>query len=231
MAAAGPERVEKILRQALAAGADAAVRVGGSDLDFCDSVAAGRALGAALGAMEYDIVLCGDAGADFGGSCVGATIAALLKLPAVSRIAELEIGKSAENARVVARRKNRALTYLCRLPAVFTVSQGRPCAPAPVNRIRWANREEIPVLDAKSLRPDLFENEKSGLSIQRYTHPKPREKRSVGVPPELPPAERFARVLYGGISARKGRTVVEGSTPREAEKLYEWLVREKILSE
>ncbi|MFH1549348.1 MAG: hypothetical protein ABIH04_02195, partial [Planctomycetota bacterium] len=224
----GPPRAERVLRRALAAGADSAVRVWDAAFDCGDPLLPARVLGAAVRAMGCDIVLCGDASADAGNSFTGAAVAAALKAAYLPRIRELDVETGA--VRVRCRQKNRLLTYRCELPAVFTLGQGRPCPPAPPKRIMWANREKIPVLDARDLSLTDIENMKSGVLVEKLTYPKPRDKRGLGMPPDLSPLERFARLLYGGISLKSDQTIVTGSSPDEAAKLFDWLVREKMIS-
>jgi electron transfer flavoprotein beta subunit len=227
----GPARTERMLRLALAAGADSAVRVWDAAFEFCDPLLAARVLGSAIRTIQYDLVLCGGAGADIGNGYFGAALATVLRIPYLPQIRELEIDATSNVARVKRKQKNRLLTYRCELPGVFTIAGGRTCPPAPVKRIRWANREEIPVLDAKALAISDIDNLKSGVLVERYTHPKPRDKRGLGVPAEeLSPVERFKRVLNGGISLKTEQVIIKGSTPGEAEKLLDWLIKEKVIS-
>lgn len=228
----GPERAERMLRRALAAGADAAVRVWDSAFEGGDSLFKARLLGAAVGNFWPDIVLCGSETAEGGSGFVGAALAAELRFPYLPGIREMEPGPDSKFARVRCRKKTKVLTYECALPALFTLGHGRSCPPAPLKRIRWANREEIPVLDSRELNisPSDLEGMRSGIRVVKTTHPKPRDKRGLGVPPELPPIERYARVMSGGLAQKEDRVIIEGSSPAEAEKLFDWLAQEKIVS-
>lgn len=228
----GPARAERVLRQALASGADSAVRVWDPLFDKQDTgFFVARAAGMAIRAMRYDAVLCGDTSANAGSGYFGAALAAELKTQYLSRIKDLCIDAANRTAQAECRRGNKTLTYHCDLPAVFTLGKGTSCPPAPVKRILWANRADIPVfsvIDAQALAPTAGAPAACARN-EKYTHPKPRNKRGLGVPQELPPHERFAHVLCGGITQKSRQWIIDGSTPNEAAGLLRWLEQEKAI--
>ena len=84
--AAAPEA----LRKALAMGADSGVLVTDPALEGSDTLTTARVLAAALGRLEYDLVLAGADTSDGGAGVVAAGVAALTGLPYLSYAARIE---------------------------------------------------------------------------------------------------------------------------------------------
>ena len=94
--ATGPET----MRKGLAMGAHRGVHVTDAALEGSDAWSTARVLAAALGEMEYDLVLAGFDTSDGTAGVVGAGIAALLKLPYLSSAARIEPDTDAGTVRV-----------------------------------------------------------------------------------------------------------------------------------
>jgi electron transfer flavoprotein beta subunit len=86
-----PPRAAESLRKALAVGADRAVHLADEALAGSDLVATARALGAAVGREEPDLVLLGQQGSDSDGAVLWSALADVLRLPVVSQAASLEL--------------------------------------------------------------------------------------------------------------------------------------------
>ena len=95
----GPERAMDALRKALAMGADRAVLVSDASLEGADLLGTAKALAGALEKESPDLVLFGQQSADGDGACLWAAVAELLRLPAISQVAELELGDGAVTGR------------------------------------------------------------------------------------------------------------------------------------
>ncbi len=94
--ATGPET----MRKGLAMGAHQGVHVTDPGLGGSDAPTTARVLAAALGQMEYDLVLAGFDTSDGTAGVVGAGIATLLKLPYLSSAARIEPDPTAGRVRV-----------------------------------------------------------------------------------------------------------------------------------
>lgn len=86
-----PARGAESLRKALAIGADRGVHLSDEALAGSDLVATARALGAAVGREEPDLVLLGQQGSDSDGAVLWSALADVLRLPVVSQAASLEL--------------------------------------------------------------------------------------------------------------------------------------------
>ncbi len=80
----GPKRAESILREALAKGADEAVRVSYEEITGFDVGKTARVLAAAAKTIPHDLILTGVQSDDLVNSATGALLAGLLDLPHVS---------------------------------------------------------------------------------------------------------------------------------------------------
>lgn len=80
----GPKRADSMLREALAKGADEAVRVTFEDVGGYDAGKTARVLSAAIKTLPHDLVLTGVQSDDLVNSTTGALLAGLLGLPHVS---------------------------------------------------------------------------------------------------------------------------------------------------
>lgn len=118
----GGKAAEAKIRDALARGADQAIRVDDPALAGSDSLGVARALAAALAAEGVDMVLCGKQAVDDDNAQVPAMIAELLDWPQVSEISKLELDGS--NAKVW-RSAGGGSTDVVQtsLPAVFTADK------------------------------------------------------------------------------------------------------------
>jgi len=77
----GPERCAASLRDAWARGADECVCVTDRRFSGADTLATSRVLAAAVGRMDYDLILCGEKTVDGDTAQVGAQLAELLGIP------------------------------------------------------------------------------------------------------------------------------------------------------
>lgn len=88
---AGPKRTEQMLREALAKGADAAVRIGFDDPQAADAFQTAGMLAAAVAAQSYDLVLTGVQSDDYVYSATGPLLAGFLGVPHASVVAKVEV--------------------------------------------------------------------------------------------------------------------------------------------
>lgn len=89
--AAGPERANEVLRQAMAKGADEAVRLDMQDGREFDPAYTGRGLAHAIRGLEYDLVLCGVQSDDYAHGATGPILASLLGIPHASVVSKVDV--------------------------------------------------------------------------------------------------------------------------------------------
>jgi electron transfer flavoprotein beta subunit len=145
---AGPQRAEETIRQALAKGADRAIRVW--DDALADDPVVGprtkaRVLAAVVAAEEPDLVLTGVQSGDDAWGATGVALAATLDFGWAAVVNELEMDASTERA-AVHRELEGGLEELTDvdLPAVFTIQTG-------INQPRYASLRGIRQAQQKPL--------------------------------------------------------------------------------
>jgi electron transfer flavoprotein beta subunit len=139
----GPKRADSMLREALAKGADEAVRVAYEDVAGFDPGKTARILAAAVKTIPHDLVLTGVQSDDLVNSATGALLAGLLDLPHVSVATKLVVQSGAlevwsELEGGLSRR------YSLALPALVSVQFGANVPRyAPLPAIMKASRQPI----------------------------------------------------------------------------------------
>jgi len=117
----GPERTTSAIRTALAMGADKAVHIKVEDA-YLDSYSVSVALSQVLKEMEFDLILMGKQAVDDDNSQIGPRVSALLDIPCVSVVANLEVG----DGNLVADREVEGGIEVveAKLPAIVTCQKG-----------------------------------------------------------------------------------------------------------
>ncbi len=141
-----PEAAEA-LKTGLAMGADEAILVSDPALENSDSLATARALVAAINKIgEYDIIIAGRSAVDGNMAATAVQVAALLKVPMISYVAELKSVDAGSQAISAVRllEKGRE-TVSSKLPAVISVVKeiNEPRYPSFIG-IRKAAKAKIP---------------------------------------------------------------------------------------
>jgi len=147
----GPKRTEQMLREALAKGADEAVRIAYDDPSAFDVGKNARLLAAAIRTLPHDLVLTGVQSDDYVNSATGGLLAGLLGLPHASVV-----------TRVVVRERQLEATcelegglqrvYALPLPALLTIQFGANTPRyAPLPAIMKAARQPIKELGPAAL--------------------------------------------------------------------------------
>jgi electron transfer flavoprotein beta subunit len=197
----GPPSAEETVRKALAMGADKAVLVTDDALHGTDWYGTCSVLAAALGRLQFDLVLTGMESTDARMGLVPAGLAEMLDLPIVTLVSKLEVSDGALRA-------NRQISggyqeIETQLPAVVSVVKGanEPRYPS-LKGIMAAKRKEIEQLALADLG---IEAPQVGLHGARtaVTAADARADKSVGeiVRPETP--EEAAVVIADFLQARK----------------------------
>ncbi len=204
--AAGPERVERVLRAGLAAGASRAIRVASEALEqpLPDDISVAISLAQALkDAGIPDWLVCGD-GED---SAVPALLAELLNLPLSNALNDLALEGTAIRA---SRRLQRTTQQLVlQSPRVLGVLRG-PMLRYP----SLSQRHSAAIAQIETMSPEPAQ-QGTLLCSERTTAPKPIKK------PEALGADANQRVLdlfCGGVSGGGGsKQVLDGSVEEMAD--------------
>lgn len=148
----GPLRAESALRTALAMGADKAVLIDNGTLEE-DEYTASCVLAAAVKAMPYDLILCGNMTIDGGSAQVGPRIAELLGIPHIATITKLELnGRQVHVERDV---EGDSEMIEAGMPVLLTTQQGlnEPRYPSMPNILR-AKKKPLDVINGSDLHVD-----------------------------------------------------------------------------
>ena len=141
---AGPARVQAVIREALARGADRAIHVSGDDLATADAFGVAAALAAALKDEQVDLVLTGLQSDDQGFAQVGVILAEKLGMTHSTIIMDVQV----QDATLRVKRELEGGWFqwvTMPLPAVLTIQSG-------INQLRYATLKGIMAAKKKEIR-------------------------------------------------------------------------------
>jgi electron transfer flavoprotein beta subunit len=194
---AGPERVGKTVREALAKGADRAIQIlstGERELAKFDALGVGRLLAAAIEDEQADLILTGLQSDDLGLGQTGVILAELLGLPHATLI--LKIEKTETGIKVLRELEDGWFQHLeLPTPAVLTIQSGNSkLRYATLMGIKKAKTKEVKVIPI----PDL-------QTVESSAQP---ESVMVLDAVKLPHKQRTTQIL-GGTPAEAAAALVE----------------------
>ncbi len=141
---AGPARVQQVIREALARGADRAIHVEDETLGAADAMVAASALAAAMIDEQFDLVLTGLQSDDQGHGQTGVILAERLGMPHSTIIMEVQIQDSF--LRVKRELEGGWFQWIAMpLPALLTIQSG-------INQLRYATLKGIMAAKKKEIR-------------------------------------------------------------------------------
>jgi electron transfer flavoprotein beta subunit len=149
--AAGPARVQQVIREALARGADRALHVEDDALASADASITSAALASAMADEHFDLVLTGLQSDDQGHAQVGVMLAERLGVPHSTIIMEVQIDAPSGSGQAARLRVKRELEggwfqwIAMPLPAVLTIQSG-------INQLRYATLKGIMAAKKKEIR-------------------------------------------------------------------------------
>jgi electron transfer flavoprotein beta subunit len=149
--AAGPARVQQVIREALARGADRAIHVEDDALGSADASLTSMALAAAMADERFDLVLTGLQSDDQGHAQVGVMLAERLQMPHSTIIMEVQAVPSTGSGQAASLRVKRELEggwfqwIAMPLPALLTIQSG-------INQLRYATLKGIMAAKKKEIR-------------------------------------------------------------------------------
>ncbi|MDR1379734.1 MAG: electron transfer flavoprotein subunit beta/FixA family protein [Synergistaceae bacterium] len=148
----GPPSAEKVLRTALAMGADDTVLITDRAFAGADTVATARVLAESLRRYgAFDLIMTGSESSDGATGQIGPMLAEYLALPHLTEVRKIEAVEDGR-LRSLKRFKNGLLRAAVTLPAVLTVSFGcnEPRLPTFMSQIS-ANKKSVPTCTNKEL--------------------------------------------------------------------------------
>ena len=141
---AGPSRVQQMLREALARGADRAIHVEDDALGSADAFVSAGALAAAMANERFDVVLTGLQSDDQGQGQTGVILAERLGMPHSTIIIEIQI--QGTGVRVKRELEGGWFQWVTMpLPALLTIQSG-------INQLRYATLKGIMAAKKKEIR-------------------------------------------------------------------------------
>jgi electron transfer flavoprotein beta subunit len=141
---AGPARVQQVIREALARGADRAIHVEDAALGAADAFAAAAALAPAMAEEKFDLILTGLQSDDQGHAQFGPVLAARLGMPHSTIIMAVEVSGSA--MRVKRELEGGWFQWVgMPLPALLTIQSG-------INQLRYATLKGIMAAKKKEIK-------------------------------------------------------------------------------
>jgi electron transfer flavoprotein beta subunit len=142
--AAGPPRVQQVLREALARGADRALHVEDAALASADAFVSAGALAAAMRDERFDLVLTGLQSDDQGHAQTGVILAERLGIPHSTIIMEVQVADG--RLRVKRELEGGWFQWISMpLPALLTIQSG-------INQLRYATLKGIMAAKKKEIR-------------------------------------------------------------------------------
>ena len=141
---AGPARVQTVIREALARGADRAIHVEHDSLGAADAFVLADALAAAMKEEKFDLVLTGLQSDDQGHGQTGVILAERLGIPSSTIIMEVQVERGA--LRVKRELEGGWFQWIAMpLPALLTIQSG-------INQLRYATLKGIMAAKKKEIR-------------------------------------------------------------------------------
>jgi electron transfer flavoprotein beta subunit len=186
---AGPARVQQVIREALARGADRALHVEGDALAAADAAMTAEALAVAMADEAFDLVLTGLQSDDQGHAQMGVVLAERLGIPHSTIIMEVQITDPSIPGHAGRLRVKRELEggwfqwIAMPLPALLTIQSG-------INQLRYATLKGI--MAAKK-----------------------KEIKKVALPAGLQPTQAIVSL---SLPVRSKQTQMIGGTPTEVAK-------------
>jgi electron transfer flavoprotein beta subunit len=141
---AGPARVQQVIREALARGADRALHVEADALGSADALVTADSLAAAMADERFDLVLTGLQSDDQGHAQMGVILAERLGVPHSTIIMEIQVGDA--GIRVKRELEGGWFQWIAMpLPALLTIQSG-------INQLRYATLKGIMAAKKKEIR-------------------------------------------------------------------------------
>ena len=219
----GPAEADSVLRDAIAVGVDAALRVWEEGRTTTRPAATSLLLATALRSEGLpDVLICGSRSLAGGSGKVPALIAEHLGWPAVTDILDFAVAENRVQFRRRLPRGARSEGEVT-LPAVLAVEAGTaPLRYADLSGVMAAKRATVAVRHLPDLGLSPQDLSFPTATVHAAMPPYPRPRAAFMPDSTLPPHERVAQIMSAGV-AQKAGLVVEGSPEEMAETIIAFL--------
>ncbi|MDG4552926.1 MAG: hypothetical protein P9E24_01555 [Candidatus Competibacter sp.] len=228
----GPVEADRLLQDALAAGADAALRVWDDSLGSLKPIVTTMLLAAALRVKELpDLVLCGGHSVDRGSGTVPALLAEHLDWPVATDVTQFELRSGRMRVQRRLARGARAESEVT-LPAILGLESG-------LVHLRQASLPNL--MRVKHTPIPLYGLEELGLSPQDLHFPAmtlhevmpPRPRTRVMFTPDIHGSvqERVAQIMSAGVAGKTGKILESGTPEQQADAIIAFLRQRGFLEQ
>jgi len=193
----GPDRVSKVLRNALAMGADRAIHLKGAEFERGDAWGTAHAIAAAVAPEDFDLVLTGVQSEDMAFAQTGGVLAQILGWACATIVLEIALEDQTGTIQVKRELESNVLERVeLPLPAVLTIQSGsHPIRYATLRGIMQAKKKEYRVLTVSDLG---LAAEAVGEGAAKVTHHR-----------LLAPERKKQTVMIEGGAEEAARTLVD----------------------
>ncbi len=163
----GPERADQALRDNLAKGAHAAVRIKSDEFGKYDALTTAKVIAGFLKDKEYDLLLFGNKSYGADNALVPSMVAALLDVPQVNLVTKIDL----DGGKIKAERQVEGMVEVVETAAPCVVSAQKGLNEPRMKSLKGimqAKKKEIPVVEAGEL---IDADVKAGLVIKSLTAP------------------------------------------------------------
>ena len=219
----GPEAAEAVLREALAAGADSALRLWDETRAATKPAVTSLLLAKSLRNEGLpDLVLCGWRSLGRGSGKLPALLGEYLDWPVVTDVAQLEIQAARVRFHRRLARGDRSEGEVT-MPAVLAIAaDGIRLRYASLPQLMQACRAAIPMRDLPDLGLSPLDLSFPASTVHAVTPPRPRP-RTIFIPDgNLPPHERIGQILSAGVT-RSASLLAEGPPEEMADTIINFL--------
>ncbi len=228
----GPVEADRLLQDALAAGADAAVRVWDDSLGSLKPTVTTILLAAALRVQELpDLVLCGGHSVDRGSGTVPALLAEHLGWPVVTDVTQFEMLSGRMRVQRRLARGARAESEVT-LPAILGLETGLVhLLQASLPNLMRVKHMLIPLygLEELGLSPqDLYF---PAMTLHEVMPPRPRARIMFTPDPSASIQDRVAQIMSAGVAGKAGKIMDSGTPEQQADAIIEFLRQRGFLEQ
>ncbi|MCP5196122.1 MAG: hypothetical protein H6974_04915 [Gammaproteobacteria bacterium] len=220
----GPVEADRLLQDALAAGADAALRVWDDGLDSLKPIVTTILLAAALRVQELpDLVLCGGHSVDRGSGTVPALLAEHLDWPVATDVTQFEIQSGRMRVQRRLARGARAESEIT-LPAVLGLETGLVhLRQASLPNLMRVKHTPIPLYGLEELGLSPQDLHFPAMTLHEVMPPRPRARTMFTPDPTAPVPERVAQIMSAGVAGKAGKILDSGTPEQQADAIIEFL--------
>jgi electron transfer flavoprotein beta subunit len=175
----GPDRVSKVLRNALAMGADRAIHLKGKDFERGDAWVTAHAIAAAIALQDFDLVLTGVQSEDMAYAQTGAVLAQILGWSCATIVMEIAYGADTRGIQVKRELESNVFERIeLPLPAVLTIQSGsHPIRYATLRGIMQAKKKEYRVLTPADLSLPVDTLGEAAVRVRHHRFLVPQKKK------------------------------------------------------